>query len=240
MCTHLACVHSNSGHSIKFQLFDTAQSYQCHFGEISTFVVSISRYMRAYFNYQALALGEEFVLPSDAAFLNCVALSDSLTYNDQPLYAKIGCRDRETYTSTRLQLHVYTDQQCSQPFDDGQTTREHAWRGYNIEGNRVSTKVSFQPEFYSCQSCAPDEISESFNKMNSNWYDDDYISHHGNKEAVNDDGDDAVDDAQTVDDQYYTAQDDANYQNNDDNNNNRQRRELLVEQVVDSGVLSVG
>lgn len=55
---------------IKFQLFDTAQSYQCHFAEISTFVVSISHYMRAYFNYQALEQGENFKLPSDAAFLN--------------------------------------------------------------------------------------------------------------------------------------------------------------------------
>ena len=193
---------SNSGHSIKFQLFDTAQSYQCHMGEISTFVVSISRYMRAYFNYQALALGEDFALPSDAAFLNCVALQE--TYNDQPLYAKIGCMDRETFTSTRLQLHVYTDQQCSQPFDDGQTAREHAWRGYYLDGSRLPTKVTFKPEFYNCQSCVPEEISESFNKMNSNWYDDDYISHHGNKEATNDDGGNADDD-QTVDDQYYTC-----------------------------------
>ena len=55
---------------IKFQLFDTAQSYQCHFAEISTFVVSIAHYMRAYFNYQALVLGNEFSLPADAAYLN--------------------------------------------------------------------------------------------------------------------------------------------------------------------------
>ena len=55
---------------IKFQLFDTAQSYQCHFAEISTFVVSIAHYMRAYFNYQALVYGKEFTLPDDAAFLN--------------------------------------------------------------------------------------------------------------------------------------------------------------------------
>lgn len=55
---------------IKFELFDTAQSYQCHFAEISTFVVSIAHYMRAYFNYQALELGKDFQLPEDAAFLN--------------------------------------------------------------------------------------------------------------------------------------------------------------------------
>lgn len=55
---------------IKFQLFDTENSYQCHFAEISTFVVSIAHYMRAYFNYQALTYGKEYVLPEDAAFLN--------------------------------------------------------------------------------------------------------------------------------------------------------------------------
>jgi hypothetical protein len=55
---------------IKFQLFDTEKSYQCHFAEISTFVVSIAHYMRAYFNYQALEQGKNFELPEDAAFLN--------------------------------------------------------------------------------------------------------------------------------------------------------------------------
>jgi hypothetical protein len=55
---------------IKFQLFDSANSYQCHFAEISTFVVSISHYMRAYFNYRALKEGQDFTLPSDAAYLD--------------------------------------------------------------------------------------------------------------------------------------------------------------------------
>jgi hypothetical protein len=55
---------------IKFQLFDSADSYQCHFAEISTFVVSIAHYMRAYFNYQALVDGKDFTLPDDAAYLN--------------------------------------------------------------------------------------------------------------------------------------------------------------------------
>ena len=55
---------------IKFQLFDTEKSYQCHFAEISTFVVSIAHYMRAYFNYQALTIGADFELPSDASYLN--------------------------------------------------------------------------------------------------------------------------------------------------------------------------
>jgi hypothetical protein len=55
---------------IKFQLFDSADSYQCHFSEISTFVVSIAHYMRAYFNYEALTEGTDFTLPDDAAYLN--------------------------------------------------------------------------------------------------------------------------------------------------------------------------
>lgn len=59
---------------IKFQLFDSSQSLQCHFAEIATFVVSIAHFMRAYFNYQALNDGRDFTLPSDAAYLN-VSLS---------------------------------------------------------------------------------------------------------------------------------------------------------------------
>ena len=61
---------------IKFQLFDSANSYQCHFSEISTFVVSISHYMRAYFNYQALKDVNDFELPTDAAYLEvCFCLN---------------------------------------------------------------------------------------------------------------------------------------------------------------------
>lgn len=55
---------------IKFQLFDSENSYQCHFSEIATFVVSIAHYMRSYFNYQALVNGRNFELPGDAGYLN--------------------------------------------------------------------------------------------------------------------------------------------------------------------------
>jgi hypothetical protein len=58
---------------IKFELFDSSSSYQCHFAEISTFVVSIAHYMRAYFNYQALQQGGDYELPDDAAFLTVSA-----------------------------------------------------------------------------------------------------------------------------------------------------------------------
>ncbi len=71
----LILFRSNNGHMIKFQLFDSAASYQCHFAEISTFVVSISHYMLAYFNYEALTQGTDFTLPDDAAYLNVSVLS---------------------------------------------------------------------------------------------------------------------------------------------------------------------
>ena len=61
--------NSNGGQMIKFQLFDSENSYQCHFSEIATFVVSIAHYMRAYFNYQAILRGTDFELPGDAAYL---------------------------------------------------------------------------------------------------------------------------------------------------------------------------
>ena len=48
--------------------------------------------------------------------------------------------------------------------------------GYDINGYYLSTKVSFRPPFYSCQGCHPEEVSASFTKQYSVWYDDDYIS----------------------------------------------------------------
>ena len=133
------------------------------------------------------------------------------------IYAKIGCVERETFTSTKLQLLLYTDQQCSVPYDDGQTARKRAKRGYELNGQLVSTKVSFKPDFYSCISCTPDRIAQTFNKRNSNWYDDDYISEHGNKNnerGVDDDYE--YDDQNAVDDLYYSKSDDDNLNHDDD------------------------
>jgi hypothetical protein len=99
--------------------------------------------------------------------------------------------ERETFTSTKLQLHLYTDQHCSQQYQDGESARRHAKRGYDLGGYRISSKVSFKPEFYSCLTCSPEEISQTFNKVNSNWYDDDSISTYGknsNSYSANDDG----------------------------------------------------
>lgn len=140
------------------------------------------------------------------------------------LYAKIGCMERETFTSTKLQVRVYTDSQCSQPYDDGQTSRQHATKGYKIGDGYLDTKVSFRPPFYNCLSCTPD-ISGTFNKKTGYWYDDDYISKsysnkNNNNNNQNNNNDDAA--AAVYDDKYKAANDDVKY----DDANNRQLLEL--------------
>jgi hypothetical protein len=134
------------------------------------------------------------------------------TEYDRVLYAKIGCMERETFTSTKLQLRLYTDSQCSQPFDDGQSARKHATTGYKVGSHTVPSKVSFRPPFYSCLTCAPQQVSNTFNKKYGNWYDDDYIN-GGNRNKQqqqqnqnnnnNNNGDDA-----SGDDKYLAANDD--------------------------------
>jgi hypothetical protein len=254
---------------IKFEMFETENSYQCHFSQIGVFVVSIAHYMRAYFNHLALEQGKDFSIPSDAGYLNCILISSGNNNNNnngesdntmetaKPLYAKIGCMERETFTSTKLQLHVYTDSQCSVPYDDGQTGRYHASRGYLLENARneqflFPTKVQFRPPFYTCQSCTVDQISETFNKKSGSWYDDDYISQNGQKANnnnsnnngnANEENDDAANDDQAQqnaddqaaddyyrDDTYMSANDDIYRYNNGNNNynyNNGGNRGLL-------------
>ena len=119
--------------------------------------------------------------------------------------------DRETYTSTKLQLHVYKDAQCSQRYDDGRTAKEHASRGYLIGDNVLSTKVSFRPPFYSCMTCAPDDISGTFNKKAGNWYDDDFINYSAKKQNNDAQNQADGDDASSTDDQYRAANDDVSY-----------------------------
>jgi hypothetical protein len=136
--------------------------------------------------------------------------------------------ERETFTSTKLQLRVYTDAQCSQPYDDEQTARKHAVKGYDVNGTIISTSVSFRPPFYSCLTCTPESVSGTFNKKNGNWYDDDYISEH-NAKANDDeaDGDDGQNGDDAVDDQYFSnnddvSNDDGNYNNGNYNSNYNQ------------------
>ena len=148
----------------------------------------------------------------------CVMLQET-AYADNKLYAKIGCMDRQTFTSTKLQLHVYTDDQCSVKYDDGHSSKRHFNKGYEINGYTFSTRVSFRPPFYSCLECTPNSISDTFNKKNTNWYDDDYISRNGQKQN-NDDGGQADnnDDDNDADDYYVDDQNDAYYAANDDVN----------------------
>jgi hypothetical protein len=191
------------------------------------------------------------------------------------LYAKIGCLSKETFTSTAFQLHVYTDDKCTEPYDDGQTDQQHGKSGYQIDLDTYynanageddgikytnypkntlgfSTKVSFRPSFYKCQTCKPAQISNTFNKFSGTFYDDAYISRYGmtqsayaeyvaqqeaEKEAENCDNcqyysysnDDLSDDynVQKVDDAYYKSFDDdvSSYVYwVDDYNNHRQLR----------------
>eukprot|EP00557_Chaetoceros_sp_GSL56_P002657 CAMPEP_0176497604 /NCGR_PEP_ID=MMETSP0200_2-20121128/11817_1 /TAXON_ID=947934 /ORGANISM="Chaetoceros sp., Strain GSL56" /LENGTH=539 /DNA_ID=CAMNT_0017895637 /DNA_START=130 /DNA_END=1750 /DNA_ORIENTATION=- len=194
----ISCINYMNGHMIKFEMYENKNNFQCHANNLGTFVVSISHYMRAYFNYQALIRGEDFKLPSDAGYLNCVMLQQT-AYSDTKLYAKIGCLERETYTSTKLKLHVYTDKQCSVPYDDGNSNS----KGYDINGYYFNSKVSFRPPFYSCASCKPSEISSSFSKRKTFWYDDD-AAQKGYQ--IYKYFDDWLDDYFKQDDAYFTVQ----------------------------------
>ena len=64
--------------------------------------------------------------------------------SQNPLYAKIGCQHRGTYTSTKLQLIVYTDKQCSKVY--GGENNEANSEGYNLNGYFLSNKVSKEGE----------------------------------------------------------------------------------------------
>lgn len=89
-------------------------------------------------------------------------------------------------------------------------------------------QVSFRPPFYSCQGCNPEEISGTFTKEYTGWYDDDYISEYGqkrnynnNQEDVEEGNDDANNAANNYDDANAAAQTDdgSYYQQNDDTYN---------------------
>ena len=175
---------SNNGHFIKFELFDTAKSYQCHFAQLGSFVVSIAHYMRAVYNYRVLAEGQAFALPDDVGYLNCIPLKldaywqygerfgttttdDAAAADDdngeaedseedddeanqtQPeniLYAKVGCMNKETFSSAKFQLHVYTDNMCTVPYEDGQTSQQHAKNGYAIDFDQYYTVAANEEE----------------------------------------------------------------------------------------------
>ena len=193
---------SMNGHMIKFEMFEKSNNFQCHTNNLGTFVVSISHYMRAYFNYQALIRGEDFKLPSDAGYLNCVMLQQT-AYSDTKLYATIGCQERDTFTSTKLSIQVYTDNQCSIAYDDGTTESKRSKKGYEINGYYFNSKVSFRPPFYTCLTCKPSDKSSTFSKRKTFWYDDDAAS---NGYSIYKYFDDWVDDYFKQDDAYFMVQ----------------------------------
>jgi hypothetical protein len=144
--------------------------------------------------------------------------------------------ERETFTSTKLQLHVYLDAQCSMPYDDGESSKRHATKGYEINGYYFSTRVSFRPPFYTCQDCVVQEVAETFNKKAGNWYDDDYIISNGKKSSENEEiqGDDYFnDDAYFYSNDDVAASDDARYsaKAGDDGNRRALRANSAVEKL---------
>jgi len=212
----VSCLNYNNGHMIKFDLFENNSSYQCHFKNLGTFVVSVAHYMRAYFNYEFVTSGDNFDLPEDAGYLTCVQLEET-QYSENPLYAKIGCQEKETLVSTRLQLYLYTDSQCSVPYQAKNG-------GYEVNGYFVSNKVSFRPPFYTCSTCTPPSVSSSFTKQSKNWYDDDVIN-AGGMNAIPDDQYDDHDDQYFADDQndqYYAddGDDKDDYKDDDEDEDN--------------------
>jgi hypothetical protein len=168
----LECISYNGTDFIKFHFYEE-RGRQCLGNHLSTYIISIAHYMHAYFNQQAMELGSSFVLPWDAGFLNCVQLPGS---SSQILYAKIGCEDRKTVSSTKFVLRIYKDQNCSKPYDEG---FKSSFKGKYINGYWLSTSVSFSPSFHKCERCTPAQVASSFTR-GKYWYDDDYINFQGN------------------------------------------------------------
>jgi len=118
----------------------------------------------------------------------------------------------ETVTSTRFSLHVFTDNKCSQPIDDSYKIKN----GYLLGEFEFSNRVSFRPPFYSCLSCKPEKISDTFHKDN-NWYDDYLINVQGGNKVYAYDDDSNNDNSNINDDVNATA---AYYSSNGDDANN--------------------
>mmetsp|Transcript_5262 Transcript_5262/g.10683 ORF Transcript_5262/g.10683 Transcript_5262/m.10683 type:complete len:318 (-) Transcript_5262:247-1200(-) len=133
--------------------------------------------------------------------------------------------ERSTYTSTKLQLRIYKDKQCSQIYDSVKINGN----GYQINGYSIPSRVTFRPPFYSCDKCMPDKISETWTK-NSNWYDDDAINgQHDDDDGNGGNGDDDGNnnDANDMDDGYFQKDGNVTYYDdgygaNDDQYGNRQ------------------
>jgi hypothetical protein len=165
-----ACISYNTANYIKFNFY-VDSGRQCHGNILGTYLISIAHYMHAYFNQRALELGDSFILPWDAGFLNCVQLPVS---SSQTLYAKIGCEQHGYVSATKkFELRVYSDSSCSSPYTYDKTKNR-----VNINGFWLSTAVSFDANFYECAGCTPTQVASTFQK-NKYWFDDDYINVQG-------------------------------------------------------------
>jgi hypothetical protein len=165
-----ACISYNTANYVKFNFY-VDSGRQCHGNILGTYLISIAHYMHAYFNQRALELGDSFILPWDAGFLNCVQLPVS---SSQTLYAKIGCEQHGYVSATKkFELRVYSDSSCSSPYTYDKTKNR-----VNINGFWLSTAVSFDANFYECAGCTPTQVASTFQK-NKYWFDDDYINVQG-------------------------------------------------------------
>ena len=69
----LSCTDYKGMALIRYELYaQSHSSTQCSAQPLGTYVTSLHRFMHAYWNFQALTLGNQFTLPSDAAYLTYV------------------------------------------------------------------------------------------------------------------------------------------------------------------------
>ena len=66
----LKFVSNMDGYMMKFQIFESKYNFRCHVNSSGIYVVTISIYMRYYFNYESLLQGSRYTLLSDDGYLN--------------------------------------------------------------------------------------------------------------------------------------------------------------------------
>ena len=135
--------------------------------------------------------------------------------------------EREAFTTTKLRLHLYSDEDCTALYDDNRSDSIRGIKGYNLNGTYFNPFVSFSPPFYTCSTCKPQFISQYFTKDYTYWIDDDAAQ---NGKVSYQYFDDWVDDFQTLDDDTWQAVSFAKkYHKNDDDYYSR--RVMLSDEV---------
>lgn len=82
-------------------------------------------------------------------------------------------------------------------------TKPDPKKGWYINGSYFNPRVSFRPPFYTCSTCKPTDISSSFTKQGTYWYDDDRAANGGQIWKYFDDW---IDDYFLQDDAYFVVQ----------------------------------